>query len=576
MRKSDNSLLDLVTAIVKNIRQGVIVVDENNHIIESNDKALRILGIAAVDNLNVNTLFKEYINDYDTRKTVTLSDGRKIKIRIICKKDTENKYKIFYLEKTREMVKKDILENIVNSIDEAIMACDADGYMTLYNNSTEKLDGMIREKVIGQHVTKVYDLSEETSLMMQAIKQKKSFIDTRQTYITYAGKRLNIVCNTYPLFQNDEVIGAVSIMRDNSKIQELLEEIVDLRESIDKKGKKATVKSPVKSTKYSFESIIGASEKITKTLKYSKKASESNSPVLIYGETGTGKELFSQSIHNASVRKDKPFVAINCAAIPENLLEGILFGTVKGAFSGAIDRPGLFEQANEGTLLLDELNSMPLGLQSKLLRVLQEGSVRRVGAIEEKYVDVRIISNINEKPLKAINENKLRQDLFYRLSGVSIEIPPLRERREDVPILTNLFVNKFNKQLNMNVTGMSTDVLDIFGKYKWPGNIRELQHSIETAMNIMDKNESMILRNHLPFHIINEFNNDESIGKESKQGKTTNTLTETMNLVEKQLILNVLKENNWNISHAAKSLDIHRQGLQYRIKKYDICQNETG
>lgn len=377
------------------------------------------------------------------------------------------------------------------------------------------------------------------------------------------------------MFQENEVIGAVSIMRDNSKIQELLEEIVDLRESINSKGKKATVKNPVESKKYSFDNIIGASEKISNTLKYSKKAAGSDSPVLIYGETGTGKEMFSQSIHNSSRRKDKPFVAINCAAIPENLLEGILFGTVKGAFSGAIDRPGLFEQANEGTLLLDELNSMPMGLQSKLLRVLQEGAIRRVGAVEEKNVDVRIISNINVKPLIAINENKLRQDLFYRLSGVSIEIPPLRERREDIPILSNLFINKFNKKLNMSVKGLSAEVLDIFNSYPWPGNIRELQHAFETAMNIMDKNESIILRNHLPFHIINEINHESNSGDEIEFCSRTNKLSETLNLVEKQLILNVLKENNWNISHAAKSLDIHRQGLQYRMKKHGISQERT-
>lgn len=569
---NDNHLVGLVNAIVKNIRQGVVVLDNNNHIIEINEKATKILGIESSDSYktDISNLFKEEINDYDSKKTVTLADGRKIRIRIVCRLEDEYKYKMLYLEKTREMVKKDILESIINSIDEAIMACDSEGYMTLYNDSAEMLEGLSREEVIGRNVKEVYNHTEETSLMIQSMKQKKSFMDTYQTYTTMDGKRLNIVCNTYPLFQEDDVIGAVSIMRNHSKIKELLNEIVDLRETINKNKNKVVVRNPVKSTRYSFESIVGVSDKIKSMITYSKKAAENDSSVLIYGETGTGKELFSQSIHSSSKRKNGPFVAINCAAIPENLLEGILFGTVKGAFSGAIERPGLFEQANKGTLLLDELNSMPLGLQAKLLRVLQEGSVRRVGAIEEKYVDVRLISNINIRPYEAIKENRLRQDLFYRLSGVSIEIPPLRERKEDLPILLDMFIKKFNQKLNMNITGISSEVMDIFNSYDWPGNIRELQHAIESAINIMGSDESIILTGNLPFHIINQYTDQPKQDSKESSIRETNNLADTMNLIEKQLIINALKENGWNVTHTARQLGLHRRGLQYRLTKYNI------
>jgi arginine utilization regulatory protein len=574
---NDNRLVGLINAIVKNIKQGVVVLDNNNHIIEINEKALKILSIesSGVDKIDIRTLFKEDINEYNSKKTVTLVDGRKIKIRIVCRLGIDYKYKILYLEKTTEMVKKDILESIVNSIDEAIMACDYEGYMTLYNDSAEMLEGLSKEEVIGRNVKEVYNHTEETSLMIQAIKQKKPFMDTYQTYTTMGGKRLNIVCNTYPLFQDDEVIGAVSVMRDHSKMKELLSEIVDLREIINKKKNKVVVRNPVKSTRYSFDSIVGVSDKISRLINYSKKAAENDSAVLIYGETGTGKELFSQSIHNSSRRKNGPFVAINCAAIPENLLEGILFGTVKGAFSGAIERPGLFEQANEGTLLLDELNSMPLGLQAKLLRVLQEGSVRRVGAIEEKYVDVRLISNINIRPYEAIKEKKLRQDLFYRLSGVSIEIPALRERKEDLPILMSMFIKKFNKQLNMNITGISSEVMDIFYSYDWPGNIRELQHAIESAINIMSDDESIILTRHLPFHIINQYTTQTTQDDKESNIRETNNLTDTMNLIEKQLIINALRENVGNVTHTAKQLGLHRRGLQYRLTKYNIEREDN-
>jgi len=570
--KKDESLVGLVSRIINNIRQGVLVIDDRNRILDINEKALKILDLKESNykTIDVSKLFRESLPKKTTRKTYTLRDDRKIKIRFVCEQKNKAKYRVLYIEKTKKMLKKDILESILNSIDEAIMACDENGYMTLYNKATQELDGIIKEKVIGRHVTKLYNLTEETSLMMQAMKQERSFIDTHQTYITYTGKRLNIVCNTYPLYQEGEVIGGVSIIRDNSKIQELLEEIVDLRESVSKKSKKVESKKPTEKTKYRFSNIIGSSSRLRETIKYAKKAARSDSSVLIYGETGTGKELFSQSIHDSSDRRGKPFVAINCAAIPENLLEGLLFGTEKGAFSGAIERPGLFEQAQEGTLLLDEINSMPLGLQSKLLRALQEGRIRRLGAVDEKSVDVRVISNINIKPSKAINENKLRQDLFYRLSGVSLEIPPLRERKEDIPILTNMFINKYNKKIKMKVTGMSSKVLDIFNKYCWPGNVRELEHSIETALNIMGSNESMIFEKHIPFHIIDSIEDYKKDMKNISEKSYNNTLSETLNLVEKQLLINALDENGWNISHAADNLGIHRQALQYRIKKHNI------
>ena len=213
---------------------------------------------------------------------------------------------------------------------------------------------------------------------------------------------------------------------------------------------------------------------------------KSPSPILIYGETGTGKELIVQAIHGASPQRRAPLIAQNCAAIPEALLEGILFGTVKGGFTGAIDRPGLFELANGGVLFLDEINSMSLPLQAKLLRVLQENKVRRVGGQTEIPIDLHLITATNLHPSKLLNSGDLRLDLYYRINVMFLEIPPLRRRREDIPLLVDSFISHYNKVFSKQVVATDKDSMDFFLQYEWPGNIRELKNMIERAMNLVD------------------------------------------------------------------------------------------
>jgi len=230
---------------------------------------------------------------------------------------------------------------------------------------------------------------------------------------------------------------------------------------------------------YTFSSIVGRDEALQECIHEARSAATSSSPVMIWGESGTGKELFAQAIHSASSRAGHPFIPVNCAAIPENLLEGILFGTVKGAYTDAPDKPGLFEKANCGTLLFDELNSMPLGLQAKLLRVIQEKRVRRLGSHTEIPINVRIISILNEHPLRAVDQGLLRRDLFYRLAVVGIAVPPLRKRQNDIPLLVRHIINR--SELAMKTAGVTLDdeVMGIFRRYPWPGNIRELLSLME-------------------------------------------------------------------------------------------------
>lgn len=304
---------------------------------------------------------------------------------------------------------------------------------------------------------------------------------------------------------------------------------------------------------FTFSDIIGESSLMLTLKSYALKISNQSSPVLIYGETGTGKELFVQAIHNSSKRKNKQFIAQNCAALSGGLLEGILFGTVKGGFTDAEERPGLFELANEGTLYLDELNSMPTELQAKLLRVLQDGYIRRVGDIEERRVDVRVIASTNVEPEHCVNNGIIRKDLYYRINTISLRIPELRNRRSDIPLLVQHFIYKHNLKIGANIKAISSDALEKLVRYNWPGNIRELENIIEGIMNI--KQSGTIDEGDLP---------------ESIRNIESKTLFELMEETEMKIILEALKLWNNNISKTARYLGIPRQTLQNKIKKYNL------
>jgi arginine utilization regulatory protein len=307
--------------------------------------------------------------------------------------------------------------------------------------------------------------------------------------------------------------------------------------------------------KYTFDDIIGNSEKIVSCKEKAVKASKTSSPVLVFGETGTGKELFVQAIHNNSSRNKKPFIAQSCAAIPSNLLETILFGTVRGSFTGAEDKKGLFEIADGGTLYLDELNSMPLELQGKILRVLQEGTIRRVGSTTVKEVDVRVIASLNESPELLLEEGKLRNDLYYRLNVVRINIPTLRQRKEDIPALIDCFINKFNKSFNGAIIGVDEAALERLILWNFEGNIRELEHIIEGAFNL--KLEGRITLKDLKELGLNKLNKNRALKERLKEA-------------EKAYILEALTITKYNVSKAAELLEVPRQTLQSKIKKLNI------
>ncbi len=471
-----------------------------------------------------------------------------------------------------------ILEKILYSIEEGVHVIDIHGKTLLYNDEMATLEEMNTKDVIGTNLLSLFpSLNEESSTLLRVLKTEKPIINKSQTYLNHEGKEITTINSTFPLYHKSEKIGALEIAKNITKIKKLSDQIQQLQDQLidpqenTRKGR----------NQYNFDNLIGKSSEFIKAINIARKASKTSSSVLIYGETGTGKEIFAQSIHSESIRKNKPFIGQNCAALPENLLEGILFGTKRGSFTGAVDRPGIFEQATGGTILLDEIDSMAPNLQAKLLRVLQENYIRRVGGTKDVSIDVRIIATTNQDPKFLLDKNLIRKDLYYRLSVVNIIIPPLREREQDIDILSDYFIDKYNRKFNKDAWMLSDGVKDIFHNYHWPGNVRELENIIEGAMNLINQ-EHVIKEEHLSRYII-DYNskihksiNDLQRKDYSEKGKRYDPVRERQDLnkaletYEKQLIIKALGVNQQNITRAAEMMNIKRQTLQYKLKKYNL------
>jgi len=446
---------------------------------------------------------------------------------------------------------------VLDHVEEGIHIVDKHGRIVYYNKFAEKIDAVDIKKAIGRHLLEVYpSLSYETSTLLTVIKTGQPILKVEQTFINYKGEKITTINSTFPIRdKKGNIVGAIELSKDITQVREMSEQIVDLQNRLySNKSQKIT---KINTARYTFLDIIGENETMLKLKKIGLKAADTTAPVLIYGDTGTGKELFVHAIHNASKRRARPFIAQNCAALPANLLEGILFGTVKGGFTGAEDRKGLFELADGGTLFLDEINSMPLELQSKLLRVLEDNSFRPIGGTRDIVVDVRIIAATNIPPEEAVRNNLLRKDLFYRINVIRLNIPALKDRREDIPLLTNYFIKKYNEKLNKSVKGVSNEVMDILINNSWEGNVRELENLIEGIMSIYDVD--IIDMEHLPPKF-----------KREKDFKIHKSLKDTLQHIEKNLIVEALHQTNYNITKASQILNIPRQTLQYKIGKYNI------
>ncbi|WP_077328534.1 sigma-54 interaction domain-containing protein [Virgibacillus siamensis] len=450
----------------------------------------------------------------------------------------------------------DLYQQLLDEVNVGIHAINEQGNSIIYNKKMMEIESMESADVLGKNVLDVFSFHEnQHSTLVHALKTGKVTKDVRQTYFNNKGEEITTVNNTFPIIRNGKITEAVEIAKDVTQLENVIKENV-LRK---------------KNSNYTFDQIIGNSEAFTSVIEEAKLGTRTTSSVLIVGETGTGKELFAQSIHNGSNRSDAPFVAQNCAAIPESLMESLLFGTQKGAFTDAVNSPGLFEQADGGTLLLDEINSLDMALQAKLLRVIQEKTIRRIGGTKDKKIDVRIIATVNEDPAEILANNQIRKDLFYRLSVITLHIPPLRERKQDIMPLVQEFIKKYNALFHMHVQEISSKAISLLYQHDWPGNVRELEHTIEGAMNLII-DESEIQPHHLPIRFRKRYqrNNKEHESNRTAPVNHSANLHDKLNDVEKAYVKQVLTENNHNITQTAKKLGISRQSLQYRMKKYTL------
>lgn len=460
-----------------------------------------------------------------------------------------------------------------------VAVVDGTGRCVYMNKIQRQIDGFDKIDVVGKHITELYLPNNMLRTpTVECLLRGEPILRKAYAYRTTDGVINNSIEDFFPLFDKGRKDGVLAfcIWDDDVTSANVSRRIPAPRNFVAETN-----------TRYTFESIVGLDPALRGAVSDAKAAAKNTANVMIWGESGTGKELFAQAIHAASARHKRPFVAVNCAAIPENLLEGILFGTVKGAFTDAADTPGLFEKADGGTILLDELNSMPLGLQAKLLRALQEKRIRRVGSQTERNIDTRVISILNEPPLSAVEHGKLRRDLYYRLAVVGISVPPLRERREDIPLLVSSFLKNSGADVDVD-----PEVFKLFWDCSWPGNIRELLHVIEGSLVLLG-DRKRISTDCLPRQFIEAWREREEdakpaapvlpIADESVPGiydyrniRRGNVvpLKDKMNAYESRCIRNVLRVTGGNVSKAARIMELTAPGLRYKMKQLGISDED--
>lgn len=486
-------------------------------------------------------------------------------------------------------VKHPLFVNMANHLTELLYIVDEEGRILFINKAAEDFEQICLKDVFGKFINDIYKQDESPTL--KALTTGRPIREHENTYIMN-GKEFLQLAASYPIIYNDRVIGAYTIQRDMTTIKQIFSDNVSLKK---------------KENKWDFDSLIGETPEFLHCVDIARSAAANDASVLLAGYTGSGKEIFANAIHNNSARRDHPFLAINCAAIPESLLESLLFGTTKGSFTGSIDKAGLFEQAKGGTLFLDEINSMSLNSQAKLLRVLEEKELRRLGGSSNIKTDVRIISSMNTTPSKAIKKGQLRQDLFYRLSVISIVIPPLVSRKRDIELLTEHFIQTFNKKYEKNIRGLDYETRQFFMTFSWPGNVRQLKHVIESAVNITPDNDALIHLKALPQYLSDALSGAETSRRTVEQPQPaintfypasaqprpihespqfsvpnqempmidTENLFSTIENREKAAITQALLDNNGNIAKAARQLNMNRQNLVYRMKKYHIQKKKN-
>jgi PAS domain S-box-containing protein len=450
---------------------------------------------------------------------------------------------------------RSLLDAVIESTADAISVADEQGSNIIVNPAYTRITGMPRDAVIGKPVT--VDIAEGESMHLRVLQTGKP---VKNVHMKVGPAKKEVIVNVAPIYIDGKIRGSVGVIQDISEIMSLTEELDHARKLI--RQLKA---------RFTWDDIIGKSPALSLAKEQAQRAAETPATVLLRGESGTGKELFAHAIHNASSRKKGQFVRINCAALAESLLESELFGYEEGAFTGARKggRIGLFEQAGKGTIFMDEIGEIGISLQKKLLRVLQEREITRVGSTVPIAVDVRVIAATNANLEQKVREGSFREDLYYRLNVIPIMIPPLRQIREDIPLLAEHLIFKLNQSYGREVQRIAADALSALMGYPWPGNVRELESVIGRAMINMRPGDDVIEVRHLP---ILECEQPADAVHASVDGPVR-TLDQAVAEAEKAAIMRALHEADGNRQNAAKLLNTALRNLYYKIKKYHIANH---
>ena len=450
-----------------------------------------------------------------------------------------------------------LLEAIINSSEEAISVVDEKGRGLVINPAYTKLTGLTEEDIIGKPATT--DIVEGESMHMKVLRTRRA---VRGIHMKIGQKKRDVIVNVAPVIVDGILKGSVGVIRDVSEIQKLTNELNRARQII------RTLEA-----KYSFDDIVGNSDETTAAIEQAKLGANTPATVLLRGESGTGKELFAHAIHNGSNRKYNKFVRVNCAAISETLLESELFGYEEGAFSGAKrgGKRGFFEEANNGSIFLDEIGELSANTQAKLLRVLQEKEIVKVGGTKAIPINVRVIAATHVNLEKAILEGEFREDLYYRLNKIPIQIPSLRQRKGDIPSIAERLIQKINQDYGRNVEGLTDSAVSYLQSYEWPGNVRELENILGRAIIFMNYNEIYIDVHHLP-----PLHKEEQT--ELKQNNLLPELEEKplehlVTEFEGNIIHEYLERFDGNKTKTARALGISVRNLYYKLEKYDHAKN---
>ncbi|GAA0481906.1 sigma-54-dependent Fis family transcriptional regulator [Salinibacillus aidingensis] len=563
--------------ILDAIHDGMIVMDQHYQVSFVNKSAERILGFKRAEMLHkpieeiipstrLPHVFK--VGRKEVNQKLQLHNGKKVittRIPIINSANkAEGAFAVFkditevvnLAEEITDLKEiKTMLEAIIQSSEEAITVVDEKGNGLMINPAYTRITGLTEKDVIGKPATA--DISEGESMHLKVLKTRRP---VRGVHLKVGPANKDVIVNVAPMIVDGKLKGSVGVIHDVSEIQSLTSELKRARQII--RNLEA---------KYTFDDIIAESTEMNIALEQAKVGAKTPATVLLRGESGTGKELFAHAIHNESTRRHNKFIRVNCAAIAESLLESELFGYEAGAFSGAKQngKRGLFEEAHNGSIFLDEIGELSLNTQAKLLRVLQEGEIVRVGGTNPVTIDTRIIAATNVNLEKAIMQGEFREDLYYRLNRLPIYIPPLRERLDDLPALIHHLIQKLNQDYGRQVKAISQEAIQSLTNYHFPGNVRELENIIGRAMIYMNHTEDEIIAEHIP-KFTSQIKSESTEEKLPAPNLKNMTLQDALNEYEKQVLIRVLEENQYNKTKTARRLGISIRNLYYKLDKHNI------